>query len=725
LTAANSEEYVIYTHSTSGRSYNISDCDAFKGPPSGTQEQKYCAHHVPILSPWQEVIDGALLSFDTNMGRTNELICRHHRNFCLSVREYQTSNSAACDNHYGKCQSALKHLEKMMFKEDSSQQMCNNFALKSVRAFFHDYMSVHIDGSLLWENEIEMNIGLCRYTQYVNALSDTTGCDPGSIIAMSGELGFEACGVDIWKMDHDVKPSLTINRPYPCARNINPKLSETHGNNERKEEFHDVVVSANSTAMENFWYAVNGHSHPKPDGEAEYSGEATAAAHSIGRVTCPVTSHSVPGVPNPDITTGFFHVPREEGMTLNEKFNEGVQKIRATQCTTTNGDGDATGGVRMSTTQWPLIEGETNLNDAGGLCSMPTQFLSTMRVGGTYRTSRFMEITQNNYINEHKATYSESQTCQSNMKMYIPYEILNTLPSLTIPSSPALDDFLQIAWDGVGTIDSAWDSCLLGCDIPVAQNRMCGGEGLGDWTFLGGAETFAPSQAPADDEDGGSATSAPTAAVVHDVSVTVVDGKFVLNGVGGNFTVIKGETYRFNAKDSSVIGGYHRFRVRQFGKYASPGGVAVHGDVSSGEIITWTVGNGVRDGSIEYMCRNHADMGGLFVIGVEDEDEDEKEGVGERERGGEGEGHLSGLLETRIIIAAFIAFIVLFTIVTLLIRRRSSSSSPEKASDVSKPSFMGWQSNPLAKARVDLTGIKVKGAVYKGRNNFVKENEGL
>jgi len=69
---------------------------------------------------------------------------------------------------------------------------------------------------------------------------------------MSGELGFEACGLDIWVMGHDVKPSLTLNRPHPCGRNINPALSETTGNNERKEEFHDFVVSANSTAMEQF-----------------------------------------------------------------------------------------------------------------------------------------------------------------------------------------------------------------------------------------------------------------------------------------------------------------------------------------------------------------------------------------------------------------------------------------------------------------------------------------
>ena len=61
-------------------------------------------------------------------------------------------------------------------------------------------MSTEIEGSLLFENDIEMNIGLCRYTQYVNLLADETACDPGTIIAMAGQLGFDACGVSIWEV---------------------------------------------------------------------------------------------------------------------------------------------------------------------------------------------------------------------------------------------------------------------------------------------------------------------------------------------------------------------------------------------------------------------------------------------------------------------------------------------------------------------------------------------
>jgi hypothetical protein len=130
---------------------------------------------------------------------------------------------------------------------------------------------------------------------------------------------------------------MTLNRGYACERNINPALSETD-THERKEHFHDLIVSANSSAMENFWYTVNRHSHcptePCVDGETEYAGEATAAAHAIGRVTCPVTSHSFTGVPDPTIRLGFFHKPRGDAVTgtVQEKFSQAINKIKATQC---------------------------------------------------------------------------------------------------------------------------------------------------------------------------------------------------------------------------------------------------------------------------------------------------------------------------------------------------------------------------------------------------------
>eukprot|EP00966_Prymnesium_polylepis_P321984 7378255-Prymnesium_polylepis.3 len=45
---------------------------------------------------------------------------------------------------------------------------------------------------------MKFNTGLCKWVQYVNALSDATGCDPGSVIAMAGQLGYKACGIDLW-----------------------------------------------------------------------------------------------------------------------------------------------------------------------------------------------------------------------------------------------------------------------------------------------------------------------------------------------------------------------------------------------------------------------------------------------------------------------------------------------------------------------------------------------
>ena len=64
-----------------------------------------------------------------------------------------------------------------------------------MRGFFHDYMSHAVEGSILSEHHMRINFGLCRWAQYINVLSDETGCDPGSVIALAGYLGYEACGV--------------------------------------------------------------------------------------------------------------------------------------------------------------------------------------------------------------------------------------------------------------------------------------------------------------------------------------------------------------------------------------------------------------------------------------------------------------------------------------------------------------------------------------------------
>ena len=88
-------------------------------------------------------------------------------------------------------------------------------------------------------------------------LSDETTCDPGSIIAMAGELGYEACGVDLWEMDVAARPFVDINRPYTCSSNLDDPLFDTDSK-QRREQFSDSQAMSNSTAMEEFWYATNG-----------------------------------------------------------------------------------------------------------------------------------------------------------------------------------------------------------------------------------------------------------------------------------------------------------------------------------------------------------------------------------------------------------------------------------------------------------------------------------
>ena len=39
-----------------------------------------------------------------------------------------------------------------------------------LQGFFHDLMSNAIDGSVLAEHDLEMNIGLCRWTQCVSCV---------------------------------------------------------------------------------------------------------------------------------------------------------------------------------------------------------------------------------------------------------------------------------------------------------------------------------------------------------------------------------------------------------------------------------------------------------------------------------------------------------------------------------------------------------------------------
>merc|ERR1740121_2152417 len=100
------------------------------------------------------------------------------------------------------------------------------------------------------------------------------------------------------------------------------------------------------------------------------------------------------------------------------------------------------------------------MNPEGGFYGMPTQFLGTVRLGGQHRVPRWVAITE--HSSKQWPPYQVDQTCRSTMKMFIPHENAQ-LSSIQLPLSPALQRFVDIAWDGVDSVDSAWDSCEVGC----------------------------------------------------------------------------------------------------------------------------------------------------------------------------------------------------------------------------------------------------------------------
>lgn len=166
-----------------------------------------------------------------------------------------------------KCRAALKHLDFMMIRPDPNEQQCdigveerycnsspalhgayhpprprppfppvnnrihwlhallgrcNNFALKSMRGYWHDYQTADIEGSILWEADMAFNQGMCKWTQYINALSDATGCDPGSIIVHSSLRPLDPCAASAPRSRAIPPVSVrTPNRPphrrRPCA----------------------------------------------------------------------------------------------------------------------------------------------------------------------------------------------------------------------------------------------------------------------------------------------------------------------------------------------------------------------------------------------------------------------------------------------------------------------------------------------------------------------------
>ena len=336
-------------------------------------------------------------------------------------------------------------------------------------------MSDGIDGSLLYEHDISMNFGLCRWAQYINVLSDETTCDPGSIIAMAGMLGYKACGVEIWESDVAVKPVVHVGRGYGCGK-VNSKGDEMFDQEtgQRLDQFSDTQASANATAMEHFWYTLNSHTHAAPDGEAEYSAEAGAAAHAVGRVTCQPDGFNLDGE-RVEFTKGFFHKKRSDSITTEKQFyREAINKIADTQCITNDANENRpTGGLRIETSRFPTVLGETNMNPEGGFCDMPTQFLGTVKVGGLHRTPRWISITETSF--KKKTPYNKNQPCKQMIPLYIPWEN-SRMGDLELPSSPALTAFQNIAWVGHDSTDSPWDSCEVGCAIPILENTLCDGE---------------------------------------------------------------------------------------------------------------------------------------------------------------------------------------------------------------------------------------------------------
>lgn len=508
---------------------------SFRSIQSSNDPVDRCILNEPVLQPFLDEKGYSIrlaMEFAAT-GRSSHALCVFQESVCKATDTFQ-SLTPECSEAKNSCRSALRHLHKMMFVENG-EQVCNNFARKSLRGFFHDFMSNGIDGSILSENDLDMNLGMCRWTQYINVLSDETGCDPGTITNMAGQLGYLACGVDIYNMDSEVRPSVTANRPYTCRSNFEGSNLWDPVTGQRKEEFEDAVVAESGFRMEEFWYHANEHTHKRPDGEIEYSAEASAAAHAIGRVTCPIPGKG--GDPNSSYKPGFFHKQRAnptfppQNMALpnpqevNAEYWQATRKMTDTQCFNPS---------RISTPTWQLLEDETDFNSEFGYCFMPTQFLGTVFVGGIHRVPRWVAITEESKPPRYpRGQYNARQACRREMMVFIPSE-LKRLNEFRMPQSNALSKFEAIAFDKVDSIDSAWDSCVPGCEIDIMANRLCGGPGLREFTFENPTSPAAPTPRP---------TPAPTPSPTpqsNECSVSnanlVCNGSFEMNSVNGGMS---------------------------------------------------------------------------------------------------------------------------------------------------------------------------------------------
>jgi hypothetical protein len=501
-----------------------------------------------------------------------------------------------CSSLVNGCRQALKHLHLMMFKEDPDEQQCNNFARKSVQGFFHDFLSSWIEGSVLHELHTNDNKGLCKWGEYITALSDKTQCDPGSIIAMAGILGSEACGEPMmkggafqggtwcqyaWDLGGE-KPKyckgplnggiVTILRGYPCTERMSDRFFV---NGDINEDFTGLMLSSDPSKMDDFVERQTLdiiEDHGGFDfGNLEISAamlerywhfafnQASLQAHNFGRVTCPIEGevngqmvNITPGFWNPRFKTakGYlgdaYGTLESEGQydestawkykipNLPSNYKEGMifakvkgrEKLRATQCDWGTATMDVNedycptftkssdcwvkpnGPVRQTSSLFPdwakydRQPGETDFNIEAGCCNLPgqaarapehhenpvdigtTASFAPWDGGGRFGLFMTMHFFQNDGEHAMKPGFNEWQ--QDHKKctqdLYLPDELAN-LNSVSSPSTAALDYFLTIAWDGLDSINSAWDNCEVDkCGhIPLQDQRLCGGSGLDDW----------------------------------------------------------------------------------------------------------------------------------------------------------------------------------------------------------------------------------------------------
>lgn len=284
-------------------------------------------------------------------------------------------------------------------------------------------------------------------------LSDETKCDPGTIVAMAGQLGYLACGLELWHVDNAVLPFVLVNRGYDGQNQTVGKsglFDVTTG--QRKTKFDDLAIAASSHTAEQFFYHMNPHpntrdgecmcgtgpnydngsipcisdylqGHGNCDGEIEYSSGASGAAHALGRVTCPVSGETT-------LTPGFFHHATEG--TAKQRFNAGLSALRGRL---------EAGPIR---TGQPVEE--TNFNPESTFRNMPTWFARNSGLA-VHTVPRYV-ANMDNHRQSGSATWSETQTCRHSMRMFIPYELAepeSIQPAK--PSSPALNRFEAIAFD--------------------------------------------------------------------------------------------------------------------------------------------------------------------------------------------------------------------------------------------------------------------------------------